>query len=113
MTRYISESLGSMHKATTFTESKAAVAGGVKAFYEMPNTVPTCLTSSVDNMLLPQHPRLPIIHFIWVPAMIIIEEVLQTNDKKMMSVESKHLWGSIPLAIYWLIILLISWKSIL
>jgi dihydroorotase len=35
---------GLTHKATIYTESKAAVAGGVTSFMEMPNTVPNALT---------------------------------------------------------------------
>ena len=35
---------GLTHKATLFTESRAAVAGGVTSFMEMPNTVPNALT---------------------------------------------------------------------
>ena len=35
---------GLTHKATIFTESKAAVAGGVTSFMEMPNTIPNALT---------------------------------------------------------------------
>lgn len=35
---------GLTHKATIFSESKAAVAGGVTSFMEMPNTVPNALT---------------------------------------------------------------------
>src|SRR5829696_8240763 len=31
---------GLTHKATIYTEAKAAVAGGVTSFMEMPNTVP-------------------------------------------------------------------------
>src|ERR1051325_5456018 len=31
---------GLIHKATIYTEAKAAVAGGVTSFMEMPNTVP-------------------------------------------------------------------------
>src|SRR5438270_73956 len=31
---------GLTHKATIYTESKAAVAGGVTSFMEMPNTIP-------------------------------------------------------------------------
>ncbi len=36
---------GLTHKANIFTESRAAVAGGVTSFMEMPNTVPNALTS--------------------------------------------------------------------
>ena len=35
---------GLTHKATIYTESKAAIAGGVTSFMEMPNTVPNALT---------------------------------------------------------------------
>jgi len=35
---------GLTHKATIYTESKAAIAGGVTSFMEMPNTIPNALT---------------------------------------------------------------------
>ena len=35
---------GLTHKATIYSESKAAVAGGVTSFMEMPNTIPNALT---------------------------------------------------------------------
>jgi len=38
---------GLTHKATIYTESKAAVAGGVTSFMEMPNTVPNALTGAL------------------------------------------------------------------
>lgn len=38
---------GLTHKATIYTESKAAVAGGVTSFMEMPNTVPNALTGGL------------------------------------------------------------------
>jgi len=38
---------GLTHKATIYTESKAAVAGGVTSFMEMPNTVPNALTAEL------------------------------------------------------------------
>jgi len=44
---------GLTHKGDIYTESRAAVAGGVTSFMEMPNTSP-------------QNP-LPIIRFTWVP----------------------------------------------
>jgi dihydroorotase len=40
---------GLTHKATIYTESKAAVAGGVTSFMEMPNTVPNALTVELLN----------------------------------------------------------------
>jgi dihydroorotase len=38
---------GLTHKATIYTESKAAVAGGVTSFMEMPNTIPNALTEDL------------------------------------------------------------------
>src|ERR1700742_4381927 len=35
---------GLTHKATIYTEAKAAVAGGVTSFMEMPNTIPPAFT---------------------------------------------------------------------
>src|SRR5438477_6991434 len=35
---------GLTHKATIYSESKAAVAGGVTSFMEIPNTIPNTLT---------------------------------------------------------------------
>src|SRR5688572_18904347 len=35
---------GLTHKATIYTEARAAVAGGVTSFMEMPNTVPPTFT---------------------------------------------------------------------
>src|SRR6186713_3703375 len=38
---------GLTHKATIYTEAKAAVAGGVTSFMEMPNTIPNALTQDL------------------------------------------------------------------
>src|SRR4029079_13340295 len=38
---------GLTHKATIYTEAKAAVAGGVTSFMEMPNTIPNALTQEL------------------------------------------------------------------
>ncbi|MFI5149044.1 MAG: dihydroorotase [Bacteroidia bacterium] len=38
---------GLIHKAEIYTESKAAVAGGVTSFMEMPNTIPNTLTQEL------------------------------------------------------------------
>jgi dihydroorotase len=40
---------GLTHKATVYTESKAAVAGGTTSFMEMPNTIPNALTGQLLN----------------------------------------------------------------
>ena len=38
---------GLTHKANIYTESKAAIAGGVTSFMEMPNTIPNALTQEL------------------------------------------------------------------
>jgi dihydroorotase len=38
---------GLTHKANIYTESRAAVAGGITSFMEMPNTVPNTLTQEL------------------------------------------------------------------
>src|SRR5580693_10023758 len=38
---------GLTHKATIYTEAKAAVAGGVTSFMEMPNTLPPAFTQEL------------------------------------------------------------------
>ncbi|MGB4775860.1 MAG: amidohydrolase family protein, partial [Daejeonella sp.] len=38
---------GLTHKATIYTESKAAVAGGITSYMEMPNTIPNTLTQEL------------------------------------------------------------------
>ena len=38
---------GLTHKATIYSESKAAVAGGITSFMEMPNTIPNALTEKL------------------------------------------------------------------
>jgi dihydroorotase len=38
---------GLTHKASIYTEAKAAVAGGVTSFMEMPNTIPNALTQEL------------------------------------------------------------------
>ena len=40
---------GLTHKATIYTESKAAVAGGVTSFMEMPNTNPPVFTQEIGR----------------------------------------------------------------
>jgi len=53
---------GLTHKANIYTESKAAIAGGITSFMEMPNTNP--------QVLMQQKLQLPITAFLWVQAMI-------------------------------------------
>ena len=43
---------GLTHKATIATESRAAVAGGITSFIEMPNTVPQATTQALLELSL-------------------------------------------------------------
>src|SRR5690349_2796069 len=51
---------GLTHKATIYTESKAAVAGGVTSFMEMPNTQPPAFTQQLleDKYTIGKHTSL-------------------------------------------------------
>ena len=51
---------GLTHKATIYTESKAAVAGGVTSFMEMPNTQPPAFTQQLleDKYAIAKHTSL-------------------------------------------------------
>jgi dihydroorotase len=57
---------GLTHKANIYTESRAAVAGGITSYMEMPNTLPNTLTQ-----VLLQNIRWLIIPFIWGLPMTI------------------------------------------
>ena len=61
---------GLTHKANIYTESKAAVAGGVTSFMEMPNTNPPAFT----QQLLEEHLLWLIIRFIWARPTIITKK---------------------------------------
>lgn len=75
---------GLTHKACIATESKAAVAGGVTSFMEMPNTIPNALTQE----LLEEKYRLAAIHSLANYSFYMgcsnenTDEVLRTNERK-------------------------------
>jgi len=75
---------GLTHKATIYTEAKAAVAGGVTSFMEMPNTIPNALTQSLleDKYKIAEHTSLANYSFYMGVSNDNIEEVLKTNKKK-------------------------------
>ena len=56
---------GLTHKAEIYTEAKAAVAGGITSFMEMPNTVPQAVTIEEleKNILVLQSAHWPTILF--------------------------------------------------
>jgi len=75
---------GLTHKATIYTESKAAVAGGVTSFMEMPNTVPPVFTQQLleEKYAIAAVSSLANYSFYMGTGNDNIEEILQTNDKK-------------------------------
>jgi len=75
---------GLTHKATIYTESKAAVAGGVTSFMEMPNTVPNALTQDLleDKYLIAAATSLANYSFYRGTGNDNAGEVLKTNDKR-------------------------------
>lgn len=75
---------GLTHKATIYTESKAAVAGGVTSFMEMPNTVPPVFTQDLleDKYTIAANTSLANYSFFMGTSNDNLEEVLKTNKKK-------------------------------
>jgi len=75
---------GLTHKATIYTEAKAAVAGGVTAFMEMPNTKPPVFTQALleDKYETARNTSLANYSFFMGTSNDNIEEILRTNEKK-------------------------------
>src|SRR5215218_5338383 len=75
---------GLTHKATVYTEAKAAVAGGVTSFMEMPNTVPPVLTQNLleEKYAIASQSSLANFSFFMGTSNDNADEVLRTNDKK-------------------------------
>src|SRR3982751_4410475 len=75
---------GLTHKATIATESRAAVAGGVTSFMEMPNTVPPVFTHDLleQKYEIAATTSLANYSFYMGTGNDNIDEVLRTNDKK-------------------------------
>ncbi|MEP6928157.1 MAG: dihydroorotase [Ginsengibacter sp.] len=75
---------GLTHKATIYTESKAAVAGGITSFMEMPNTIPNALTEKLleDKYAIARQNSLANYSFYMGTSNTNADEVLRMNDKK-------------------------------
>ncbi len=76
---------GLTHKATIYTESKAAVAGGVTSFMEMPNTVPPAFTQALleDKYQTASRSSLANYSFFMGAANDNLEEVMKTDIRKV------------------------------
>ncbi|GAB3342947.1 dihydroorotase [Marivirga atlantica] len=80
---------GLTHKAELFTESRAAVAGGVTSFMEMPNTVPNALTQELleDKYQLAAKKSIANYSFFMGASNDNVEEVLKTDPKSVCGVK--------------------------
>lgn len=75
---------GLTHKATIYTESRAAVAGGTTSFMEMPNTVPPVFTQDLleEKYRIGSQTSLGNYSFFMGTSNTNSDEALRTNDKK-------------------------------
>lgn len=75
---------GLTHKATIYTEAKAAVTGGITSFMEMPNTNPPAFTHALleDKYEIGRQTSLANYSFFMGTSNTNLEEVLKTNEKK-------------------------------
>ncbi len=80
---------GLTHKAEIFTESRAAVAGGITSFMEMPNTVPNTVTQELlaDKYAIASQKSLANYSFFMGATNDNIEEVLKTNPKDVCGIK--------------------------
>lgn len=80
---------GLTHKADIFSESMAAVAGGITSFMEMPNTVPNTLTQSLlnDKYNIAAEMSLANYSFYMGASNNNLDEVLKTDPKKVCGIK--------------------------
>lgn len=80
---------GLTHKADIFSESMAAVAGGITSFMEMPNTVPNTLTQDLlaDKYAIAKQTSLANYSFYMGASNDNIEEVLKTDAKNVCGIK--------------------------
>ncbi len=80
---------GLTHKANIFTESRAAVAGGITSFMEMPNTVPNTLTQTLleEKYQIAAGSSLANYSFFMGASNENLEEVLKTDAKNVCGVK--------------------------
>jgi dihydroorotase len=80
---------GLTHKATIASEAKAAVAGGITSFMEMPNTVPNALTQELleDKYQIAAKGSLANYSFFMGASNDNLQEVLKTNPKNVAGIK--------------------------
>lgn len=87
---------GLTHKATIYSEAKAAVAGGVTSFMEMPNTMPPAFTQELleDKYSIGEASSLANFSFYMGTANDNYDAVMRTNEKKKKVCGVKIFMGS-------------------
>lgn len=87
---------GLTHKATIATEARAAVAGGVTSFMEMPNTKPPALTQDLLQQKFGIAAATSVANYSFMMGVSNdnADEVLRTNDKKKDVAAIKIFMGS-------------------
>jgi len=80
---------GLTHKADIFTESRAAIAGGITSFMEMPNTVPNTLTQQLleDKYQIGRKTSAANYSFFMGAGNDNLEEVLRTDPKNVCGIK--------------------------
>ncbi len=80
---------GLTHKADIKSESRAAVAGGITSFMEMPNTLPNALTQNLlqDKYNIASQSSVANYSFFMGASNDNIDEVLRTDDRKVCGVK--------------------------
>ncbi len=80
---------GLTHKATIATESKAAVAGGITSFIEMPNTVPQATTQKLleDKFKIAVNSSYANYSFMFGGTNDNLQELLKTNPKNVAAIK--------------------------
>ena len=80
---------GLTHKANIYTESRAAVAGGITSFMEMPNTVPNTLTQELlaDKYAIAAKTSLANYSFFMGASNDNLDEVLRTDAKNVCGIK--------------------------
>lgn len=80
---------GLTHKADIFTESRAAIAGGITSFMEMPNTVPNTLTQQLleDKYQIAGRTSAANYSFFMGAGNDNLEEVLKTDPKNVCGIK--------------------------
>ncbi|RYY34434.1 MAG: dihydroorotase [Sphingobacteriaceae bacterium] len=80
---------GLTHKATIFSESRAAVAGGITSFMEMPNTVPNTLTQQLlaDKYAIASRNSLANYSFFMGAGNDNLDEVLRTDARNVCGIK--------------------------